>query len=525
RHLRFQRPSASAGRRRVSAAPPRPGRVEHRRSRRLRLQLPCAAWPPRHPVPLRAGAARRSRPQSAAGSWLHPACLRPAAAQPRPHSSAQREPGRPTVDSCKLPAPTARSGRAARSAAAFPGNPACCAARSIPRLRSVSWRAPDQRRAAHRVHSSQGGDDLPPGRLLPHGTGRGCGGGCNAARARRTGAARGGRFDHADAGQRQHQRTHDHDRREGGATDSRKHVWRCVRLGPSIDARVKGARVKSRTPPAQDDVSAEEYRRLFEAMSEGVLVQDASGRVLTCNSAGQRILGLTIEEMRGRTTAEQVEVELVHEDGTPYAPHDYPSLAALRKGQPRKRMIVGVRRKDRPLVWISVDATPLISKGAERPHGVVSVFHDLSERRRAEAVLRASYDELMDLYNNAPCGYHSLDRNGVYVRVNDTELGWLGMRREDVIGKLCFADVLSPADAERFVQGFPEFVQSGDVRQEEVDLQPREGAQRHVLLHAKALRDAAGRFIYSRTTMYDITQRKAAEQDTRRLNQLLEQRV
>ncbi|HLS81333.1 MAG TPA: PAS domain-containing protein [Steroidobacter sp.] len=283
--------------------------------------------------------------------------------------------------------------------------------------------------------------------------------------------------------------------------------------------------MKSRTPPAQDDVSAEEYRRLFEAMSEGVLVQDASGRVLTCNSAGQRILGLTIEEMRGRTTAEQVEVELVHEDGTPYATHDYPSIAALRTGQPQKRMIVGVRRKDRPLVWISVDATPLISKGAERPHGVVSVFHDLSERRRAEAVLRASYDELMDLYNNAPCGYHSLDRNGVYVRVNDTELGWLGMRREDVIGKLCFADVLSPADAERFVQGFPEFVQSGDVRQEEVDLQPREGAQRHVLLHAKALRDAAGRFIYSRTTMYDITQRKAAEQDTRRLNQLLEQRV
>ncbi len=30
--------------------------------------------------------------------------------------------------------------------------------------------------------------------------------------------------------------------------------------------------------------------------------------------------------------------------------------------------------------------------------------------------------ELLDIYNDALCGYHSLDQDGVFVRINDREL-------------------------------------------------------------------------------------------------------
>ena len=44
--------------------------------------------------------------------------------------------------------------------------------------------------------------------------------------------------------------------------------------------------------------------------------------------------------------------------------------------------------------------------------------------------------EVADLYDNAPCGYHSLDKDGVFLRVNQTELNWLGYQREELIGKV-----------------------------------------------------------------------------------------
>ena len=37
---------------------------------------------------------------------------------------------------------------------------------------------------------------------------------------------------------------------------------------------------------------------------------------------------------------------------------------------------------------------------------------------------------VQDLYNHAPCGYHSLDPEGNFVQINDTELAWLGYSRE-----------------------------------------------------------------------------------------------
>ncbi len=64
--------------------------------------------------------------------------------------------------------------------------------------------------------------------------------------------------------------------------------------------------------------------------------------------------------------------------------------------------------------------------------------------------IRHTMKEITDLYNNAPCGYHSLDEDGLIIRINDTELSWLGYDRESIIGKMNFQDLLSPAGREQF---------------------------------------------------------------------------
>ena len=61
---------------------------------------------------------------------------------------------------------------------------------------------------------------------------------------------------------------------------------------------------------------------------------------------------------------------------------------------------------------------------------------EIKQRARTEQTAQASAAETESLYNEAPCGYHSVDKNGTFVRINDTELAWLGYRREEVVGKL-----------------------------------------------------------------------------------------
>jgi PAS domain-containing protein len=66
-------------------------------------------------------------------------------------------------------------------------------------------------------------------------------------------------------------------------------------------------------------------------------------------------------------------------------------------------------------------------------------------------------DELQQLYDEAPCGYHSLDANGVFVRVNQTELTMLGYSREELLGHKAFFEILTPDSQQIFTTNFPLF--------------------------------------------------------------------
>ena len=80
------------------------------------------------------------------------------------------------------------------------------------------------------------------------------------------------------------------------------------------------------------------------------------------------------------------------------------------------------------------------------------------ERMRAEIEESAKRKErIQDLYNNAPCGYHSLDENGFFVDINDTELQWLGYERGEVIGKIKLTDIATPSSIAIFKDIFPKF--------------------------------------------------------------------
>jgi diguanylate cyclase (GGDEF)-like protein/PAS domain S-box-containing protein len=132
--------------------------------------------------------------------------------------------------------------------------------------------------------------------------------------------------------------------------------------------------------------------------------------------------------------------------------------------------------------------------------------------RRSEEELRKSADEIFDLYNNAPCGYHSLDKDGVFVRINDTELSWLGYSQEEIIGKKKFTDLITPSGLKVFREIFPELMERGWARDLEFEIIRKDGSVMPVLMSATAIKDEYGNFIMSRATLFDITDLKRAEE-------------
>ncbi|MFW6144683.1 MAG: PAS domain S-box protein, partial [Candidatus Natronoplasma sp.] len=77
--------------------------------------------------------------------------------------------------------------------------------------------------------------------------------------------------------------------------------------------------------------SEKKYRRLYETMTQGVVYQDADGKLLRANPAAERILGISVEEMRERDS-ESSEWKSLDEDGEPLPGKDHPSMKALRTG-------------------------------------------------------------------------------------------------------------------------------------------------------------------------------------------------
>ena len=60
-----------------------------------------------------------------------------------------------------------------------------------------------------------------------------------------------------------------------------------------------------------------------------------------------------------------------------------------------------------------------------------------------DAINEKDWLELHDLFENAPCGYNSVGSEGTMLRMNQTELTWLGFTQQELVGKRRFAELVS----------------------------------------------------------------------------------
>lgn len=184
-------------------------------------------------------------------------------------------------------------------------------------------------------------------------------------------------------------------------------------------------------------------------------------------------------------------------------------VAVLRDITVRKHLEADLRRARDQLEARVQERT------AELTRVNAALRQEITERELAQTALQQAAAEIFDLYNHAPCGYHSLDKDGRIVRINETELAWLGYASEEVLGKRLIYDLLTPQSAEKVRRTLPRFMKTGFIQNLEVDMVRKDGTVMSVLLSASALKDADGNYLVSRSTVFDITERKRLETELR----------
>jgi PAS domain S-box-containing protein len=181
-----------------------------------------------------------------------------------------------------------------------------------------------------------------------------------------------------------------------------------------------------------------------------------------------------------------------------------------------------MRKKDGTWEWLDCRYNALYFDTQGKPLQTLLTVSLITERKLAEELLQKYADELNDLYQHAPCGYYSIDSEGTIVRMNDTELQWLGYSRDEVIGRMKYWDIVRIGDIENGKRQFSLLKDRGWVKDLGGELVRKDGSSMPILLNATAVKDESGNFIHSRSTIYDMTERNRSEEIIRKTNERLQ---
>jgi PAS domain S-box-containing protein len=257
------------------------------------------------------------------------------------------------------------------------------------------------------------------------------------------------------------------------------------------DARRVACRDITERKRAEAELRARDdnYRRLIEQANDGIVLMGADGYFQLANPALCRMLGYSPEEMR-----------LLHVlDSYPPAERETGErrFASARAGanQTFERAML---RKDGSTVAVEVSVRQL-EDGRHQ-----SIIRDITERKRAEALLRAREDEFRGLIEQANDGIFLLHQDGRFLVVNPAFCRMTGYTREELL-QLSVLDTYVPGDRAAGALRRAD-IQNGLNQAFERALLRKDGSALEVEVSARQLDDGRHQSI-----VRDITERKRAE--------------
>jgi len=205
---------------------------------------------------------------------------------------------------------------------------------------------------------------------------------------------------------------------------------------PDLEAHIQVALYKHQ---AEQDVrrQREWLQVTVQSIGDGVITTDAAGKITSLNPVAQELTGWKVAEAQGRPLAEVFNI--INEESRKPGPN--PVERVLREGKvvalANHTTLISRDGQERPID----DSAAPIKDEQGRTLGVVMVFHDVTERRRAEAALRESERQYRSLFEHMLGGFaycrmlydNASPRDFIYLNVNQAFERLTGLK--DVVGK------------------------------------------------------------------------------------------
>jgi PAS domain S-box-containing protein len=125
--------------------------------------------------------------------------------------------------------------------------------------------------------------------------------------------------------------------------------------------------------------------------------------------------------------------------------------------------------------------------------------------------LQFQNEEFQKICDLAPCGHHLLDRHSIYLHINQSELNMLGYECDEVVGKICFSDLLTPESKRKLRDNFVKCQERGFIKDLELEMVRKDGSICPVSLSATIVSDDEGNYLISRSVVVDLSERKRGE--------------
>jgi PAS domain S-box-containing protein len=257
-------------------------------------------------------------------------------------------------------------------------------------------------------------------------------------------------------------------------------------------------------------------RVTFTSMGDAVITTDSEGRVTSLNQVAGALTGWTQDEAARRPLEEVFRIVNEHTR----QPVENPVKKVLAEGKviglANHTVLVAKDGSERP---IDDSAAPIRDAGGVL-RGVVLIFRDITERRKAEAARR----QLAVIVESSEDAIISRDVDGLITSWNRGAERLYGHTAEEVIGRP--VSILVPSDQSDELPGIMERLKRGErIERYETVRVHKDGRRVEVSLSASPMKNGSGRMLGASFIAQDITARRRAEAEVGRLNKELQSRV
>jgi two-component system, cell cycle sensor histidine kinase and response regulator CckA len=262
--------------------------------------------------------------------------------------------------------------------------------------------------------------------------------------------------------------------------------------------------------------SEQYYRTLLDNLPTGIVVHGADSAILVSNAMSESILGLTEDQLRGRTAIDPY-WRFLREDGSTMPHAEYPVNRVLATGKGFHDLVIGRPISgSQAIVWASCNAYPVHGTDGKIAQVVVS-FNNITERKIAEEALKANEEKFRAIAANTPDHILMQDCDQRYTFVLNPQMG---LTADDMIGKTDH-DFLEAADAQKLTAIKRNVLESGAAYHLETSLTNKAGQIEYFDGSYVPTYDAMGKANGLIGYFRNVTTQKKTDDELKRMKYLL----